>query len=220
MIDASIGGKTAINTPSGKNLIGTFYSPKVVICDSQTLQTLPEKEKLNGLAEILKIGLTSDPSIWDLNKIDEELILKAIKKKIEIVEEDPFEKGIRRVLNFGHTIGHALETVTNYTIAHGEAVWLGCVAESYLSHLVGLLSLADFHKIHEQPLLSSFKWPTCHLKKISRALFFDKKKELGKIRFVLIDQIGHTVPFEGNYCSSVDPKALDTTLCWMKDHYG
>lgn len=220
MIDASIGGKTAINTPQGKNLIGTFYPPKIVICDSQTLQTLPEKEKLNGLAEILKIGLTSDSSIWNFQGEDNELILKAIKKKIEIIEQDPFEKGVRRVLNFGHTIGHALETATHYTMAHGQAVWLGCIAESYLSHILGYLSLSDFHKILKQPLLSAFKWPSCHLKQISKALLFDKKKELGKIRFVLIDQIGHTVPFEGAYCSPVDPEALAATLSWMKDHYG
>jgi 3-dehydroquinate synthase len=224
MVDASIGGKTAINTPMGKNLIGSFYEPKAVFCDLGFLKTLSLKKWMHGLAEILKIGLTSDVTLWNMAKEnikDERLISLAIAKKIEIVKEDPFEKGIRRTLNFGHTIGHALETASLYKIPHGDAVFLGCIAESYLSYFLGFLKKSDWEQIHHfYQTLTPIKWPHHSTDAFFEALFFDKKKEKGETRFVLLNTPGQAASFDGNYCKSVQVNAIQQTFSWMKEHYG
>ena len=224
MVDATIGGKTAINTPFGKNLIGTIYHPKAIVADLKTLPTLPEKEWSNGLAEILKIGLIFDSTLWELakkNNKNEELIIKAMKGKIAIVEEDPTEQNIRRILNFGHTIGHALEKIAQYELSHGTAIALGCLAESHLSMHLGYLPRQDFEHIHIHYSSFSLKLPQAYTRqKLFQALSHDKKRALGKVRFVLIDQIGHALPFDGEYCHSVTEKALASTLDWMEKNYG
>jgi 3-dehydroquinate synthetase len=220
IVDAAIGGKTAINTPYGKNLIGTIYYPKAIFADLDMLQTLPEKEWFNGLAEILKIGLIYDTSIWKMakeNSKDPDLILKAIQGKVAIVEQDPTEQALRRILNFGHTIGHALETVSQYEMSHGEAVALGCVVESHLSMRLGHLSEKDFEQIQSIYSLLSLKLPkTYNRAKLLSAMAHDKKKALGEIRFVLIDKIGHAIPFKGAYCQTVTQSGLEATLDWME----
>ncbi len=221
LVDAAIGGKTAVNTPFGKNLIGTIYPPKAIWADLNILQTLPEKEQLNGLAEILKIGLIYDSSIWELAKHNghmHTLILKAIQGKIAIIEQDPMEQALRRILNFGHTMGHALETVAHYEMPHGEAVALGCLVEGYLSMRLGYLSEKNFEKIqaiyHRFPL----QLPKAYTRtKLLEAMAHDKKRAFGEIRFVLIDEIGHALPFEGAYCRAVIPHELESTLNWMEN---
>jgi 3-dehydroquinate synthase len=224
MVDASIGGKTAINTDHGKNLIGAFYPAQAVICDLQMLSTLPRSEWIYGLAEILKIALVFDASLWEMAQRKEPLALieRAIAKKIEIIEQDFYEKNLRYVLNFGHTIGHALEAASNYTMAHGQAVLLGSVAESYLSQLLGHLKPEAFETIHAfyKKLLLSQPWPKQRREKISQALFFDKKKEAGATRFVLLEQIGRAFSIRGDYCHAVDRAALEETLVWMEKNYG
>lgn len=224
MVDASIGGKTAINTCYGKNLIGSFYLPKAIIADLNTLKTLPQKQLLNGLAEILKIGLVFDNSIWQLAVTDlynRELIVKAIQGKISIVEQDPTEKGLRRILNFGHTIGHALEKVSNYTLSHGEAVAIGSLTEAYLSMQLLYLSEKDFEAIQIAYSSFSLKLPKEYSREaLFKALLYDKKKIMGKQRFVLIDRIGHALPFEGNYCKEISLEKLQTSLTWMEKIYG
>lgn len=224
MVDAAIGGKVAINTPLGKNLIGSFYSPKAIICDLQVLQTLPEQEWFHGLAEILKIGLVSDRTIWEKAKKnikDETLIRQAIEKKLEIVKLDPFEKGMRRILNFGHTIGHGLEQMSSYTMPHGQAVFLGLLAEAHLSMQLGFLSQDDFEKIHSFYKTFAFllPWPK-NQEALFHSLFFDKKKENGQIRFVLIDKIGQALCFDNNYCTAVHEENLKKTFVWMEENYG
>ena len=210
MVDAAIGGKTAIDTPFGKNLIGTFYMPKAIVIDLELLKTLPEKEMVNGRSEILKMALIHDPSILELD--EEAQIMRAIQAKIAIVEQDPMERGLRRILNFGHTIGHAIELSAGYTIAHGEAVALGCVAESFLSMRLGFLAEKEFEKIVQ--LFPKFKW-TFDMK----GMLHDKKRSKGKIRFVLIDKIGSAMPFDGAYCSEVPEKQLNETIHWMEKNY-
>ena len=220
IVDAAVGGKTAIDTPYGKNLIGTIYYPKAIFADLDMLQTLPEKEWFNGLAEILKMGLIQEPTIWEMaekNNKDPDLILKAIQGKIRVVEEDPTERGLRRILNFGHTIGHALEMVAHYAMPHGEAVALGCAVEAHLSMRLGYLSTKDFKQIEGMYNRFSLKLPKTYVRsQLFSAMAHDKKKAHGEIRFVLIDKIGHAVPFDGAYCRVVTQSELGPTLDWME----
>jgi 3-dehydroquinate synthase len=221
MVDAAVGGKTGVDTSYGKNLIGTFYYPKAIFADLDLLQTLPEKEWFNGLAEILKMGLIRDPVIWEMaqkNRKDPDLILKATQGKIDVVEQDPIEQGMRRILNFGHTIGHALETVSHYEMSHGEAVAIGCVVEAHLSMRLGYLSEKDFEQIQEMYSHWPLKLPRGYTQsKLLQAMSHDKKKAKGEIRFVLINKIGHAISFEGAYCRTVTLKQLESTLDWMEN---
>jgi 3-dehydroquinate synthase len=222
MVDAAIGGKTGIDTPYGKNLIGTIYPPRAIIADVEILSTLTETEWINGLAEIYKMGLIYDASILEkANPKDPALILKAMQAKIAIVQQDPMEQSLRRMLNFGHTIGHGLEAVAHYGIPHGQAVAIGCLAESYLSVQLGYLSLRDFQEI--QAIFHRFflQLPKGYTRQaLLHALSYDKKKALGTLRFVLIDQIGRALPFDGAYCRPVTLDELASTLDWMEEEYG
>jgi 3-dehydroquinate synthase len=196
MVDAAIGGKTGIDTPFGKNLIGSFYLPKAIVIDLDVLKSLPEREMMHGMSEILKIGLVHDPAILEMS--GDEQILRVIQAKIAVVEKDPKEQGLRRILNFGHTIGHAIETCTG--MAHGEAVAIGCVAESYLSWRMGFLS-----EIELQRIVGLFPKVECELSvdAIIQAMQLDKKRAKGKVRFVLLRKIGEAVDFDGDYCTEV-----------------
>jgi len=219
VVDASIGGKTAINTRYGKNLIGTFYHPKHIFADLNVLKTLPEKEWFNGLAEILKMGLIYKPAIWEsFNFQDPECIFQAIEGKVEIVTQDPTEQSIRRILNFGHTLGHALELVSDYEMSHGEAVALGCAAEAHLSMQMGYLSQEDFEQVVRRFSQFSLELPKKYTRsKLLSALLHDKKKARSQTRFVLIDKIGHALAFEGAYCQAVTHAQLEPTLNWMEE---
>jgi 3-dehydroquinate synthase len=231
MIDASIGGKTAINTSFGKNLLGTFYHPEIILIDTRVLSSLPEKQWMNGLAESLKMGLISDSFLWDLleknysNGLyflnDPSLIVRVIEDKMNIVNKDPKEFGIRRILNFGHTIGHGLEALSSYEMSHGEAVALGCVVEAFLSKELRYLQEKDFERIFS--VYASL--PLCLPKNYTReallkAFLHDKKRYLEKVRFVLLDRVGHALPFEGAYCRPVSNEELASTLNWMEITYG
>jgi len=139
------------------------------------------------------------------------------------VSADFHEKGFRRILNFGHTIGHAIEAVANYTIDHGQAVALGAVVESYLSYQLGYLPQVTFEEIQMRYREAGFtlKLPKNYERaQFVEALSYDKKKMNHKVRFVLIDHIGHVVPFEGQYCRSISDEELDNLLTWMEKHYG
>jgi len=231
MIDASIGGKTAINTSFGKNLLGTFYHPETILIDTRVLSSLPEKHWMNGLAEGLKMGLISDSFFWDLLEKnhqngmcflhDPSLIVRAIEDKMNIVERDPKERGIRRILNFGHTVGHSLEALSSYEMSHGEAVALGCVVEAFLSKELGYLQSKDFERIFSLYASLSLSLPKNYTRQsLLKALSHDKKRDLDKVRFVLIDKIGHALSFEGVYCRPVSNEELESTLNWMEVTYG
>ena len=156
MVDASIGGKTGVNTPYGKNLVGSIYQPKKVLIDPATLQSLPLKELRNGIVEMIKHGLILDRDYFtylnehadQLLELDLSILEKAIfescRIKREIVEQDDRESGKRNLLNFGHTVGHALENLTHYSLAHGEAVAIGILVESHLAVQLGHLNSNDF----------------------------------------------------------------------------
>ncbi len=216
MVDAAIGGKTAVDTPFGKNLIGAFYLPKAIFIDETFLKTLPEKQIKAGLSEVLKMGLIDNPQIWE-NHSDLAFVIKAsIQSKVKIVQADFEEKtGLRRILNFGHTVGHALELISNYKIEHGEAVALGCMAESYLSFSLGYLPDRVL-----QEILSLYRKLGYAFKKFDRlalleALKMDKKAKNGIPRFVIIDRIGHCEPFNGEYCTAPSLEQLKSLLDWM-----
>jgi 3-dehydroquinate synthase len=235
MVDASIGGKTGINTSFGKNLIGSIYHPKAIFADISTLKTLPQQEWFNGLAEILKMGLISKISLWEMAKnlllkktplplpepLLSNLIFSAMQGKISIIEQDPTEQGLRRVLNFGHTIGHALEKMSHYGLPHGEAVAIGCVAEAYLSKELRYLTDKDFEDILNTYSYFSLKLPKHYTREaLLKGMFHDKKTAQGKRRFVLIDKIGHALTFDGHYCREVSDQELTSTCDWMEKHYG
>ena len=171
MVDASIGGKTSVNVPYGKNMVGCIYQPRKVVIDLSTLISLPKKEFANGVVEMIKHGLIADCKLFeDLEKHSDELLaLNAVKLeqtifescriKKEIVEQDEKENGKRRLLNFGHTIGHALERLTHYSLSHGEAVAIGLLVESYLSVRLGILDQKSFERIKK--ILLQYGLPLC-----------------------------------------------------------
>ena len=208
-VDASIGGKVAVNHPKGKNLIGAFYQPRLVISDVTTLKSLPEPEFGAGMAEVIKHGLILDENYFWLiaNKIQEidhldpsllsEIVSGSCRIKAKIVEEDEQESGKRIILNFGHTVGHALESVTNYSYyKHGEAVALGMLAATLISGKVGLLVQNDLvQTLREiyQPLKLPQTLLSLAVKDILSAMAMDKKAEASKIRWVLPVKIGEAV---------------------------
>ena len=205
MVDASIGGKTGIDLGSLKNQIGVINNPKLVVIDSEYLVTLPQIEMRSGLAEILKHGLIFDASYWkqflDLSQLDfadfDSIIYDSIKIKNEIVMQDPNEKGIRKALNFGHTLGHAIESYfldnqTNNNLLHGEAIAIGMILESYISMIKKLISKEEYLEIKStiKSIFELVNFDKSDIQSILDLLIHDKKNENGKIKFVLLDGIG------------------------------
>jgi shikimate kinase / 3-dehydroquinate synthase len=201
MVDASLGGKTGFDLPEGKNLIGSFYPPKLVLADPQVLKSLPEPELISGLAEVVKHGIISDPSLFNLCRrgLDwvkgnlEEIVKRAIAVKIKVIEEDPYEKGFRAALNLGHTVGHAVELVSGFRLRHGEAVAIGIVAEAKLAERLAVAGKGLSDAIGES--LSKLRLPIHIPKELPReelihAMRMDKKKTNGVIRFALPVEIG------------------------------
>jgi 3-dehydroquinate synthase len=198
MVDSSVGGKTGINLPQGKNLVGTFYQPWGIFADLKTLSTLPPREIRAGLAEVIKYGMIADPtllSILDQNALDwQAIVRRSVEIKAAVVEEDEREtRGRRAVLNFGHTAGHALEAALGYrTLVHGEAVALGMRVAAFLSHrLCGLpesaAALLDRLLVrHSLPQTIEGVSPA----RIREALLVDKKREEGANRWVLLRALG------------------------------
>ena len=146
MADASIGGKTGFDLPEGKNLAGAFYPPHLVLADPQVLSTLPQRELRGGLAEVLKHGVIADPILFELCARGEaavrqalpQVVKRAVAVKVNVIEQDPYEHGLRAALNFGHTVGHAVELVSAYSLQHGEAVAIGMAAETKLAEKLGI----------------------------------------------------------------------------------
>ena len=215
MVDASIGGKVGINHPAGKNLIGAFYQPNLVLADCQTLATLPQRELISGWAEVIKHGMILDEefvqflesNVNRLTKLEPELLTRAIARsaaiKAQVVSQDEKEReGKRTILNYGHTIAHGLEAATQYKrFLHGEAVAIGMVGAAKLSQRLGLLSSAAVER--QQALLQKFGLPTSlrakrsnlrlSLAGVTRAMELDKKVRGKTIRWVLLRDIGKVV---------------------------
>jgi 3-dehydroquinate synthase len=207
-VDAAVGGKTGANLVSGKNLIGSFHQPLAVLIDPDVLRTLPEREYRAGLYEIIKCGVIRDATLFDLLDQRRDLVLKqdpsavesiiaaAVRIKAEVVTADEREGDLRRILNFGHTVGHALEAETQYTrFLHGEAVAFGMHAATFLAERVGRLSSTDASAIHR--LVRSYgpipKLDGIAARNLAARLKSDKKTMQGKVHFVLPVRIGDVV---------------------------
>jgi shikimate kinase/3-dehydroquinate synthase len=196
MADSSVGGKTGVDLPEGKNLVGAFKQPELVVIDTDTLVTLPDVEWRCGLAEVIKHGLLADPVLLDPEVLRREraaeFVPRAVKVKVDVVEQDPFERNIRTHLNLGHTFAHALELVSGYTWKHGEAVAVGLVAAIRLSTRLGLCS--EELPAQVESLLAGFDLPISigryDPETLWRAMAADKKWQAGKARFVLLKGIG------------------------------
>jgi len=226
MVDSSIGGKTGIDTKYGKNLIGTFYQPKAVFIDTDVLDTLDKKELRNGYAEIIKHAIIADKNLFNfINKnfdkiisLDSttivDLITKNLKIKAEVVEKDELEQNLRRILNFGHTIGHAIEKLSKYKMSHGECVAIGMILESGISNLLNVLSESDLNKIHF--CIKKFglpvKLPKMNYDKIISATKSDKKAKSGKIFYALPEKIGEMHNINGEYGIPVEDSTVKTAL--------
>ena len=207
MVDASVGGKTGVNHAVGKNLIGAFHQPIAVLIDPEVLRTLPARELRSGLAECIKHDIIRDADgfarleneIGRALKLDidylAELVAHNVAIKARVVEADPFEKGERAHLNFGHTFGHAIETVSHYSYAHGECVALGMVAAARCAAGLGMIDRPSEERITS--VIRKAELPTGGMKlgvdEVIAAMSFDKKVKAGKIRFILPDRIGHVV---------------------------
>ena len=207
-VDSSIGGKTGVDLPCGKNLVGTFYQPAAVFASLSFLETLPEKEFNNGLAEIIKYGIIDDEKMFRtlednmdaIKSKDSKFLLTIVENccqiKKSIVEIDEKEEGLRRILNFGHTLGHALEAISKYSITHGEGVAMGMVAAARISEKMGYLKSSE--PIRIEALIRQAGLPVKIPKsldgeKIIAQLKMDKKKKGDIVHFVLLKKIG--MPF-------------------------
>lgn len=204
-VDAAVGGKTGVNLPAGKNLVGAFHQPLAVLIDPEVLRSLPEREFRAGLYEILKCGVIRDPALFEtLEKrsaeviarspqVVDEIIAASVRIKAEVVTADEKESDLRRILNFGHTFGHALEAETHYTrFLHGEAVAFGMHAATHLAEVQGLLNNEDAARIHSTIRLYGPIPPFDHISvdAIFDRLRADKKAVSGNVHFVLPERIG------------------------------
>ena len=209
MVDAAIGGKTGIDTPAGKNLVGAFHAPAAVVCDLDALAGLPAAELRAGLGEVVKCGFIADPVILDRVMADPadlkrwdapvlaELVARCAAVKAAVVGVDPAEAGAREILNYGHTCAHAIERVTGYAWRHGEAVAVGCVFAAEVARALGRLDPAVV-ALHRQALSAaglpvSFEQGAGRFEELIRAMASDKKVRAGRIRMVLLDDVARPV---------------------------
>ena len=208
-VDSSVGGKVGVNLKSGKNLVGSFHQPRLVLCDMDTLRTLPAREFRAGLAEVIKYGIIYDAALFErlernlprLLKRDPETLAEVIARcceiKAEVVSQDETESGLRAILNFGHTIGHAIENISGYgKYLHGEAISIGQVAAARISAAVSGLNSDALQRIRSifdnAGLPTQMRLNSIQRKKLFAAMRLDKKVSGGEIKFVLAKRIGET----------------------------
>jgi 3-dehydroquinate synthase len=211
-VDSAVGGKTGVNLPEGKNLVGAFYPPRLVLVDPDALQSLPEREFRSGLAEVIKYGVIADAKLFAYLEEQmeevlargsgplENIIRRAIGIKAEVVSKDERESGLREMLNYGHTFAHALESSTRYRrYQHGEAVAWGMMCAALLGHEVIQTPADDVARIIALvrcigPLPA---WPAVPARKLFAAMHADKKAKFGKVRFVLSPRLGQAKSYDG-----------------------
>ncbi|MCY4657577.1 MAG: 3-dehydroquinate synthase [Gammaproteobacteria bacterium] len=206
-VDSAVGGKTAVNHPSGKNLIGAFYQPSAVVIDIDTLNSLPQKVFVEGLAEVIKYGVIADAHFFEWLENHRDLVLdrdpqamqfivtRSCEIKAEVVATDEREQGIRAILNFGHTFGHAIENEAGYgSLLHGEAVSIGMRLAADMSYQLKLTDKETTNRIHD--ILRQYGLPThceqdaLNVERVRLAMSKDKKVRDGKLRFILVEEIG------------------------------
>jgi 3-dehydroquinate synthase len=210
MVDAAVGGKTAIDIPEGKNLVGAFHPPAGVLADLATLETLPRKDYVAGLAEVIKAGFIADQEILRLVSADpegagvphgphtRELVERAIAIKAQVVAADLRESGLREMLNYGHTLGHAIEKLERYTFRHGDAVAVGMVFAAEVGRLAGHLSEADV-ALHKRLLTEvglPIAYPRAAWPELRATMSLDKKTRGARLRMVILDGVGTPVIYD------------------------
>ena len=211
MVDSSVGGKTGVNHGMGKNMIGAFYQPKKVLMDPSVLKTLPREELLSGMAEVIKYGVIRDAGLFEFLEVNREKILaldndaighvirRSCEIKADVVSRDEREGGLRAILNYGHTVGHAVETASSYTIRHGYAVSIGMVYAARLAHRTGLCDASVPERIERiirsyglaHSLSELGRRPS--VTELLDTLSVDKKAEAGKVKFILPTKIGDAI---------------------------
>ncbi len=209
--DSAIGGKTGVNLPEGKNLVGAFYPPRMVVVDTNVLKTLPQREFCGGLAEVIKYGVIADAKLFAFLETNIEKLLardslalghviaRSVEIKAEVVGKDERESGLREILNFGHTFGHALESATGYRkYQHGEAVAWGMMAAALFGHEIQITPAADASRIISliRRMGKLPAWPNVAAKRLIELMGSDKKTRNGKLRFVLTPGIGKAATFD------------------------
>jgi 3-dehydroquinate synthase len=223
-VDSSVGGKVGINLKAGKNLVGAFYQPKLVLCDLDTLKSLPKREFRAGMAEVIKYGIIWDAKLFQMLetqikgilKLDlsllEQVVARCCQIKAKVVGQDEKEGGLRAILNYGHTIGHAIEAITRYgTYLHGEAISVGQVAAGHLSEALTGLKTSEAKRI--EALFKATGLPTrislnqAQRKRLLEAMQLDKKVSQGQVKFVLATRLGKVSPGH-----SVETKAIHAAL--------
>jgi 3-dehydroquinate synthase len=222
-VDSSIGGKTAVDTPHGKNLIGAFHQPWRVYIDVNTLHTLSGKEIREGLAEVIKYGVISDEELFSFLELNMEsvfsydmgalthIIKRGCEIKGEVVEKDERESNLRKILNFGHTIGHAVENLSDYNISHGEAISIGMAAEGKLAVSMGLWKEEELGRLIR--LLTKAGLPTSmpeymEIQQIIDTMKLDKKSRGGKIEMVLPQAMGRMAEIKGSYGLKIEESLI------------
>ena len=234
-VDSSVGGKTGVNFGDAKNLVGAFYQPRLVVIDPETLATLPGRERRSGLAEVLKYGIIGDKDFFvllahemagllDLTSPQLEYVLAhSCAMKARIVEQDEREGGLRAILNFGHTVGHALEALTHYQVyTHGEAIALGMVSAALIGEEAGVTHPEDTAAVAALLQKAGFTVrldPAHSVPEIVRLLAWDKKSVGGAARFVLLEEIGRATPGHPVSAAMV-AKALERQQRWDNLHGG
>lgn len=227
-VDASIGGKVAIDHSGVKNLVGTISQPKSVIIDLESLQTLPEREYYSGFAEIIKHGLITDIKYFEAfekatlkDRVSNELVNivhDSCNIKALIVSEDENEQGLRKVLNFGHTIGHAIESLSiekNRALLHGESISLGFVAEGFISYKLGYITKAELERIEKachKALLPTRLSEMSSDEELLKKIVTDKKNVAGEIRWVLLSSLGKAV-----FDQKVEPEIVTQSLEYLRN---
>ncbi len=203
-VDSSVGGKTGVDFDQYKNMVGAFYMPKLVYMNLSTLQTLDDRQYYSGMAEVMKYGLIKNAkfyewiidNMYEIHEKDletlEEMVLKSCTYKKLIVEKDPTEKGERALLNFGHTIGHAIEKAKNFELLHGECVALGCVAAAYMSWKKDYISMDEYYEIRDMfvPFNLPISIEDINPEEIYELTSSDKKMEGSQIKFILLKKVG------------------------------
>jgi 3-dehydroquinate synthase len=222
MVDSSVGGKTGVDVPAGKNLVGAFHPPRFVLADTELLATLPREERSQGLAEAVKHGAIRDTAYfrWIVDRAaalldgDAEemvhLVARSVEIKADVVSEDEREGGLRQILNFGHTLGHAIEADSGYGLPHGSAVALGMVLEARLGEAIGVTGPGTADEV--AGALEAAGLPTRPVAPLDPERLFpfllqDKKVREGSARFVLLREVGKVDPGEG-WSRTVDPEVV------------
>jgi 3-dehydroquinate synthase len=233
MLDSAVGGKTGIDLPAGKNLVGAFHSPRLVVADTRTLETLPMRELRAGLAEAVKHGAIADPEYLEwiedaadrLLARDPEALARLVHRSVEIkasfAAADPFEAGLRKALNFGHTIGHAVEALSDYTVPHGYAVAIGMVAEARLGEAVGVTARETSTRLRRTldaiglPVELPAEMPLDQIVALAR---MDKKARAARTRYTLLAGIGETARTgTGEWSHELDESTVMAVLAVSAD---